>query len=227
MIIFLYSSDNSMKKLILKTALITVGITLLLAIAVFGVVSFFAPAAMMKLCDSIGLESISGDYAYQQYQLSGEIDYLARAFEVAVANDKNAVADERFNEFYGEEGSEQRAAFSEYCLRQNVGENSAGMPEKVSGYDYRAFICTQAALVKYRIAASDGDKEAVCKLAISETGKEFTPECPVVALAAESAKKGDKAFCLLLLASVRSADFNTQNNYYIKTVKLLEDSTHE
>lgn len=216
-----------MKKLILKTALITVGISLVLAIAVFGIVSFFAPAAMMKLCDSLGLENISGDYAYQQYQLSGEIDYLARAFEIAVANDRNDVANERFNEFYGEDGSEQRAAFSEYCLKQTVGDNSAQMPEKVSGYDYRAFICSQAALVKYRIAASDGEKEAVCKFAVSETGKEFVPESPVVALAAESAGKGDKAFCLLLLASVKSADFNTQNNYYIKTVKILEDSTHE
>lgn len=71
-----------MKKLILKTAFITLGVTIVLAFAVFGIVSLVAPAQMMELTLSLGLERIGADYAYQEYERSGDTVYLARAFEI-------------------------------------------------------------------------------------------------------------------------------------------------
>ena len=53
-----------MKKIIVRTALITLGITLIMAIAVFGIVSFCFPASMMEFTASLGMKNLSGDYAY-------------------------------------------------------------------------------------------------------------------------------------------------------------------
>ena len=52
-----------MKKLILKTAFITLGVTIVLAFAVFGIVSLVAPAQMMELTLSLGLDRIGAVYA--------------------------------------------------------------------------------------------------------------------------------------------------------------------
>ena len=213
-----------MNKLILKTALITLGIALILAVSAFGIISFCAPAVMMRLFDSVGLENISGDYAYQQYQISKDISYLARSFEVAAAYENNSLALERFNEFYGEDGSEQRASFAEYCTQQNEVELPKGVPE----YDYRSYVCAQAAVVKYRLALTDEEKEAVVTFALSETGDEFSAECPVVALSVESAEKEDGDFCSRLLSGIRSERrLNGENEYYQNIVKILEDASNE
>lgn len=216
-----------MKKLIIKTALITLGVALILAVSIFGIVSFVAPAAMMRFCDSIGLDSLSGDYAYQQYHLSGEIDYLARSFEIAASIEKDAVAATRFEELYGEAGSDQRSAFYEYCSMQNA-QGTSSLPEEVSGYDYRLVICAKAAVVRYRLAQTEEDFLALCDFVIEETDSEFTVDCPVAVLAAESAFKSDTYFCALLrFRLLQENKFNTKNTHYINILKILEDATHE
>ena len=216
-----------MKRLIFRTAIITLGVALILAVSVFGIVSFVAPHAMMRFFDSLGMETISGDYAYQQYQISGDIDYLARSFELAAANDKDSVADGRFDELYGEVDSERRAAFYEYCTAQNksVGDD---LPAEVRGFDYRLVVCSKAAIVKYRLAETEEQKEALCDFVIEETGYDFTTDCPAVALSAEAASRKDRAFCTLLRFRLMSENkFNTQNTHYINIMKILEDATHE
>lgn len=72
-----------MKKTITRTALITLGITLIVAIAVFGIVSFCLPSVMMDFTASLGMKSLSGDYAFQEYERSGNIDCLVRSFVIA------------------------------------------------------------------------------------------------------------------------------------------------
>ncbi len=52
-----------MKKIIVRTALITLGITLIMAIAVFGIVSFCFPASMMEFTGSLLLNNVRGYYA--------------------------------------------------------------------------------------------------------------------------------------------------------------------
>ena len=56
-----------MRKIIFKTIFITLGIVLILAISAFGILSFAAPKTMMQFAASLGLDAISGDYAYQEY----------------------------------------------------------------------------------------------------------------------------------------------------------------
>ena len=67
-----------MRKLVLKTALLTLGVLLVLAVAVFGVLSLCAPALVCDFTASLGMETVSADYAYQEYQRSGSLSYLAR-----------------------------------------------------------------------------------------------------------------------------------------------------
>lgn len=221
-----------MKKLIFKTASITLGVILVLAISVFGIMSFVAPSAMMRFFDSIGLESISGDYAYQQYQISGNIDYLARSFEIAAIKEKDSVASERFNEFYGEEGSDRRQEFLQYCRSQNQTAISSGngfqMPQTVLNSDYRSYVCAQAALVKYRLSTDEEEKAEVCDFAISETDAEITPLSPLIALVEDPSVLADSQFCAMLLQKMRSEEkFNRENEFYVSIIKSLEEAFHE
>ena len=215
-----------MKKLILKTAVITLGVTLILAVSVFGIVSYVAPSAMMRFCDSLGLESISGDYAYQQYQISGDIDYLARSFEIAAMREKNVVASERFDEFYGEEGSERRNAFVDYCNSQDSEENAILVPSSDFTSDYRSYVCAQATLVKFRLAITQEERQGVCVFAVRETGAEIAPLSPLSALAEQKSVTDDSEFCFMLLGEIRAeSKFNTTSERYLYIVNLLEEAS--
>lgn len=215
-----------MKKLILKTAVITFGVTLILAVSVFGIVSYVSPSVMMRFCDSLGLESISGDYAYQQYQISGDIDYLARAFEIAAMREKDTVASERFDEFYGEEGSERRSAFVDYCALQDSEESAVFVPSSNFNSDYRSYVCAQATLVKFRLAVTQEQRQDVCVFAVRETGAEVALLSPLSALAEEKSVTDDSAFCFMLLGEIRAeTKFNITNERYLYIVNLLEEAS--
>ncbi|MGN1077299.1 MAG: hypothetical protein ACI4ST_02170, partial [Candidatus Gallimonas sp.] len=158
-----------MKKLVLKTAIITFVVTAVLAIAAFGVTSFLAPSVMMRFTASLGLESVSGDYAYQEYERSGDLSYLARSFLIAADRDSDKKANERFTVLYGEDGSERREAFSAYCAEYTVDDSS--LPESARGLEYRMYLCGRAAVVRYRLADGAEAEGAVCDFAVSETDK--------------------------------------------------------
>lgn len=213
-----------MKKLILKTAIITVGVVLILAVSVFGIVSFCAPASMMRFCESIGLENISGDYAYQEYQNSRRLDYLAHAFEIAEKNGRYSVAEERFEELYGEEDSPRRTEFAAFCEQQN----NAVLPDGVPAYDYRSYLCGRAATVKYHLALTDDEKDAVCAFAIAETGAEANEVCPLMSLTLAAVNDGNADFCNLFLGKIKAEQrFNAENIHYQRLVKFLEEAVNE
>lgn len=206
--------ETQMKKLILKTAFITLGVALILIISVFGIVSFCAPKAMMALTASLGLESISGDYAYQEYQQSSDIDCLARSFEIAAENKNDLVAYERFEYLYAHE------QFDDYCNEQGV------ITMKLSSYtlsiDYRCYVCARGACVQYRVAKTDEEKAEAYLFAVSETNKTFTAENPVFMLALEAAEANDKIFCTYLLENLSKEQFE-ENDNYLNILTILEE----
>ena len=148
-----------MKKLIIKTAFITLGVTLILAIAAFGIVSLCAPAVMMDLTASLGMTDISGDYAYQEYERSREISYLARSFEIAAEREDDVKAQQRFGQLYKHE------AFSEYC----VSRDEQALPDGIPALSYRGYVCGLAACVEYRLARMDEARDETIAFAVSET----------------------------------------------------------
>ncbi len=207
-----------MKKLILKTAFITLGVTVVLAFAVFGIVSLVAPAQMMELTLSLGLERIGADYAYQEYERSGDTVYLARSFEIcATEGYDDKTADDRFELLY-----EDREAFAALCEKRN----SQVADDIGVRYDYRGYVVGLGARVKYRLADDGAERAAAIELALSETDASFPAGNPVIALTVEAAGRGDAAFCDQLLTAVQAGNFEETTDY-INIVKILEGIANE
>ena len=188
-----------MKKLILKTAFITLGATIIVIVAVFGLMSLWAPAVMMNLTNSLGMTRISGDYAYQEYERSGDLNYLAYSFIYASDVQDDTNADARFEMLYGHEG------FEEFC----ASKDSLSLTEQTT-LTYRNYILGQEACVQYRLAKTEEEKEAVCKFAIDETDPAFPAGNPVVALATEAASNQDKEFCSLFTEKLLDSRLNSE-----------------
>lgn len=201
-----------MKKLVLKTIFITFGMTLLLYTAILGLLSYYAPAAMMRFTASIGLETVSSDYAYRTYERTGDLEYLARAFEVAAEKRNDEKAAKRFDLLYASSG------FAAFCEEQNL-EADGGLPS----LSYRAYVCGRASAVKYRLAETDGEKAAVITFALSETDASFPSDSPIVALALAAVDEEDTAFLQVLLTAIRAEEkFDISGEEYVRFTGLLE-----
>ncbi len=198
-----------MKKLILKTIFITCGIALMLLFAVFGIVSLWAPSAMMNFTASLGMETVSGDYAFQEYERSGNISCLARSFLIASRHKDDRNADQRFEILFGLEG------FGEFCESQNT--SGEGVP----AVSYRSYLCGQAAEVKYRLAKTAEEKEAVCSFAVEETTADFPSGNPVIALTLALAEAKDGTASDILLTKISGKGFE-QNLDYRNIINILE-----
>ena len=221
-----------MRKIVFKTIFITLGIVLILAISAFGILSFAAPKAMMNFSASLGLDAISGDYAYQEYRRSGDIEYLARAFEIAAFEGRSDAAAERFEELYENEG------FSDYCKAQDGVELGEDIPEN----NYRSYACSLGASALYAVAETDDEKLEVYTFALSETSGEFEGNNPLCSLSSAAAGAGDAAFCKTILdnmqkeqkfnalraqASLEDDQYTEGYKLYLKTIELLEEAVNE
>ena len=221
-----------MRKIVFKTIFITLGIVLILAISAFGILSFAAPKAMMNFSASLGLDAISGDYAYQEYRRSGDINYLAYAFEVAANEGRPDAAAERFEEFYENEG------FTDYCKAQE-GED---LGEDIPKLNYRSYACGLGACALYAVAETDEEKLEVYTFALSETSGEFEGNNPLCSLSSAAAGAGDAAFCKTILdnmqkeqkfnalraqASLEDDQFPEGYELYVQTIELLEEAANE
>ena len=220
-----------MRKVIFKTIFITLGIVLILAISAFGILSFAAPKTMMNFASSLGLDAISGDYAFQEYRRSGDINYLAYAFEVAANEGRPDAAAERFEEFYKNEG------FTDYCKAQNGEDLGEDIP-----LNYRSYACGLGACALYAVAETDEEKLEVYTFALSETSGEFEGNNPLCSLSSAAAGAGDAAFCKTILdnmqkeqkfnalraqASLEDDQFTEGYELYLQTIELLEEAANE
>ena len=194
-----------------------------MAIAVFGIVSFCFPYAMMDFTASLGMKNLSGDYAYQEYERSGDINCLARSFVIAAEHGSDRTAENRFAILYGEEDSEERGRFNDYCASYEVDASQAGNVE----VSMRSYLLGLASRVKYRLAkTSDEKRQDACSFAIKATEQSFPQGNPVVYLAIEAIEKEDGEFCELLRERLADAGFE-ENEDFNNIVKLLEGVNHE
>lgn len=201
-----------MKKLILKTALITLGSAIVVLVAVFGLMSLWAPAIMMDFTASLGLDSISGDYAYQEYERSGKIDYLARSFIVSAHVGENEKAMKRFNLLRDSD------EFEPFCKAQS----DIQLTEKQS-ITYESYLYAQGVVIMYRTSPKEDWKD-ICDKAIEKTDASFPIGNPVAALATEAISKEDSAFCAVLLEEFVNAEWNENQidyMYFFETLTKL------
>ena len=201
------------RNIVFKTIFITFGVALILAIAVFGIVSLAAPATMMRFTESLGLTEVSGDYAFQEYERSGSISCLANSFIISAEHKKDKTAESRFELLYHYES--EKTTFAEFCREQDerVTGGTEDAPEPYAEGTYRAYVCGLAACVKYRLAESEEDFAAVIEFAVGETQKSFPVGNPAIALAMEAAKAKDGSFCKELLSALEAGEFDETADY--------------
>ena len=203
-----------MRKLVVKTTFITLGVALILLLSLFGVLSLCAPAQMAKFTYKLGLETLSGDYSYQEYERSGDVEHLARSFEIAVEHGGVRKAESRFSLLVADEH------FAELCAERDGATGGQTAPS----FYYRGFVYGKGACMRYRLARSESDKIKVCEFAVAETEEAFPAGSPVQWLAWEAASKKDFQFCELLLNAITSADKSFAENLdYTNTVVILQN----
>lgn len=201
-----------MKKLILKTILITCAVSVMLIFALFGVLSFWAPSVMMDFTASLGMETVSGDYAFQEYERSGSVSCLARSFVIASKHGKDKTAEKRFDLLYENEN------LSAFCTEQDGVDRGEGVP----AHSYYDFLCGQGACVKYRLADSEIDKGIACAFAVEKTDESFPAGNPVIALAVYLVKAEDTDGARILAEEMQKKTFSTENGHYENIIALLE-----
>ncbi len=194
-------SRYGMKRLILKTAAITLAAIILLGALLLLILSLAAPRVMMDFTASMGMGSVSGHFAYKEYERSGDLDCLARSFLIAEGDGDDETALRRWDELYGSDG------FSAYC------ERTAPEGEGVPAYRYRDYLSGTAARVMYRLSDSNEEKAAALAFALSETQQIFPAGNPVVALAAEATERGDGGFLEEIRAALLNSDFEHNDDY--------------
>ena len=204
-----------MRKLVFKTMLVTLGVVIVVAIALLGVLSMCAPAAMCDFTYSLGMGSISAGYAYQEYQRSGDLNSLARSVELLAGTDDEKTV-ERFDLLYQAEGFEEMCALRD---EQNVAT------VKLLG-SYRDFILGVGVRAKYRLADTQEEKTEILRFALAQTEREFPVANPLYALSVEAALHEDEEFCARILESFESVAFE-QNAGYTKIVTILKEVVSE
>ncbi len=200
-----------MKKLILKTIFVTCGVSLTLLFALFGVLSFWAPSLMMNFTASLGMESVSGDYAFQEYERSGSVSCLARSFVIAAKNEKDRTAEKRFDLLYDSEG------LRAFCAEQDGVDLGEDVPDR-SYYD---FLCGQGACVKYRLADDEIEKGIACAFAVAETDESFPAGNPAITLAVYLVKSEDTDGARILLEEMQKKEFSKENGHYDNIISYL------
>ncbi len=208
------------KKHVWQTILLTIGVVLILAVSAFGVASLTVPAAMMDLTASMGLTSISGDYAYQEYERSGDVGCLARSFIISATDKNYKMAEKRRAVLYADEGFESfLAEQGDIVVTDNKGE-------EVGRVAYADYCNGLAATVRYHTADEESMSEVIT-FAVEKTAQEFPRQNPALMLSVEVARAGDKTTGSALLSAMEGANFDRENQDYQNIIHILEDVINE
>lgn len=205
-----------MLKVIVKTAVKTLVILIIVGALGFGIVSLATPGVMAYAFEQCGAYSVAAGYASIQYKYTGKVDDLDRCFRdcVAAGNDKGCV---RF-------GTEliKDPRFAEYCERMNESLSDT-MPDNYGkGVDYAQYVYGKTACARY----SSGESAEAVKLV--EEGLRHTQGFPynnaAVELCVKAAEKSDaetKSKLLEIISKITPAE--SESDYYNKVKKILEE----
>lgn len=114
-----------MRKTIVKTALITLGVVLTLIILTFTVFSLFFPKVMLNLTSDMGLDGFALTYSEQQYKNSKSLtdleDLLYRANElnrtdIIVAYSLDMIDSDKFEEFSNSRSNTGDLSYKSYVI---------------------------------------------------------------------------------------------------------------
>lgn len=100
-------------KLIWKTVVSTLVATLVLLVAMFGILSLFFPQTMMKIAYSMGMDKASVGFSVTAYERFGVVDYAAYGADVALQAGFHSQAEEALEYLLADE------EFESYCDKKN------------------------------------------------------------------------------------------------------------
>lgn len=184
-----------MGKLIVKTAAVTFSLLVAAALMLFGIVSLSAPAAMMELTDSLGMNGASAYYSLAVYDRSGDISDLAVAVEKSYDVGHYSDAAEYGQKMLGDD------AFAEYCAARD--EDTEGSSYILG--DYRQYAGGIVSSAQYY----SGEKETALDTAFEVLGQTFPETNAVSILAAAASGSDDVEFCRSILAQLE--ELNVEN----------------
>lgn len=189
-----------MFKVILKTALKTLLVVLLLAAVGFAIASLGFPKSMASYFEKCGNYSMAAAYSSLSYSYSGDADDLNRCVQdnIEAGNDRNVSA-------FGDELL-SRDDFSQFCERKS-GELK---------FDYRQYICGRIAVAKYRLGNFDG---AISLVNGAMSFVNFPSQNAMVQLVLAVREKGNKPDGERLLAEVEKLKPTEEEQPYYEMVK--------
>lgn len=174
-----------MKRLILKTAGITLAVIVGLAVLIFGGVTLFAPGAMVPLCRITGSYGMAAWYAGLEYDKTQDIGDLQSVIYLSDLSHRYDRLVEYCPAMLG------HAEFEAFCEETDRTENSP----YVDLGGYRTFVYSVYVEALYRT----GDQTTALTVAADETAKSgYTEINPVRALISCAAE--DKPFLAEILA---------------------------
>lgn len=194
-------------KVIVKAALSTLGAVLALLVILLAALSLIFPQTMMEFTYSVGMEGASIHFAKCSYDRSGDVYYIAYAFETAVGAGDYANVDACGERLIADEDE-----FVSYCdARTQI------LPEGATG-TYQEYVYRQVCTAKYRCGNAQGAIERALQLCGE---KRFARNNALVAVivAAMGQKDGQTINgAIAAMQSINAAELSAEDSEYLGQV---------
>ena len=145
-----------MKKIVLKSALITVGALIVAGILIFSLWLLISPQTMASSSEKLGNYKFAVTCANLKYKYSGETEDLARCAEDSILSKKDKLIVKYCEKLL------ECDDFEEYCNERDK-QLSSHVGQYLSQPNYKAYIIGTLSLSQYR----EGDLEKAIKTAES------------------------------------------------------------
>lgn len=141
-----------MKKIIIKSALTTLGVVVGCAVFVFAVLSLGFPGTLCGWCEQLGNYGFAVKYASLYYSYTGDVVDLARCADDSILAENDGYIIEYCTQLVDDEG------FAQYCtVRDKEINDGISGDENFGGitFSYRHYIYGAVSAAEYRAGESD------------------------------------------------------------------------
>ena len=184
-------------KVIVRAALTTLAVVLMLCAFMLLTLSFVFPSTMMQITYDMGMNAASVKYARRAYDYSGDVYYAAFATEVAILDDNTAMVAECGTLLIADD------EFATYCAGRN-----AQKPPFLGTYEQ--YVYGQVYAAEYVGLQTSAEKSLVINKAFSSLENAGFPQGNAVATIVVAAKKkGDKATLSTIREKMNEIDKNS------------------
>lgn len=192
-----------MKRIAIKTALITVCAIIILGAAVFGIWILGFPQSMATVCEKTGNFSFAVTCASIRYKYTGEVGDLARCAEDGVMSGKDKYILKYGEMLISDEG------FEDLCTAKDETLSAGEYGEYRS--DYKTYICGNVSAAQYRA----GDIQKAVNTAGMSGVKGYTK---LVIAVAENA---DAESAAIILTALENSSAQSGSYEYLENLKTI------